>query len=106
MRCYIPLIFFFLLTGCVSDFVHKDKRQITAKDVMETWLPRRSKDYDISAFREDTIARKDSLFKKVLQYTLFYQFTDSTGRLQKRRGIVLFTPDGKSVISSFPSVNP
>lgn len=57
--------------------------------------------YDITAFHEDTIKTiDDPNFKKQIQYSLDIEYLDSNKVLQKKKGIVLFTPDGQSVISS------
>ncbi|MGE5520668.1 MAG: hypothetical protein ACM3VS_12125 [Candidatus Dadabacteria bacterium] len=101
MRCYLLLFTILFVLGCDAGFRDRDERQIKAKDLVRwTYVPNKSKDFNISSFREDTITRKDSLFKKALRYTLHYEYLDSTGALQKRTGDVFFTPDGRSIISS------
>ena len=71
-----------------------------AKDAIQDKL-HKAHSFDISFFKEDTVAlTNDPYYKKVIQYTLNIEFLDSNKLLQKKKGIVLFTPDGKSIISS------
>ena len=96
---FILLVVFF--TGCDYGSFDKDKRQIMAKDFIRRHLPAHSKDFDITAFREDTLSNQlDSNFKRPIGYTLDYHFTDSTGQVQGKKSTVLFTPDGHSIITT------
>ncbi len=101
---FIRSIFFILLiTGIFSCENHRfdsDKRQIMAKNEIQSKLPR-SRSFDITGFSEDTIQNvSDSNFKKQIRYTLDFVYQDSDKVLQHKKGIVMFTPDGRSVINS------
>ena len=91
----IPVFF-----ACESTNFDSDKRQIMAKDEIRSKL-QKIHDYDITAFREDTIAAgANDDFKKLIRYRLSVQYMDSNNALQKKTGDVFFTPDGKSIIRS------
>ena len=91
----IPVFF-----ACESTNFDSDKRQIMAKDEIRSKL-QKIHDYDITAFREDTIAASpNDDFKKLIRYRLSFQYIDSNNALQKKIGDVIFTPDGKSIIRS------
>lgn len=71
-----------------------------AKDEIQDKL-HKATSFDITFFKEDTVQLTNDLgFKKVIRYTLNIQYLDSSRVFQKKKGIVLFTPDGKSIISS------
>ena len=100
----IKYIFFgvlvFTFFSCENPRFDKDKRQIIAKDEIRSKL-RRARAFDITGFKEDTLSTfPDSTFKHPIRYTLDFVYKDSTNVLQKKRGIVIFTPDGNSIISS------
>jgi hypothetical protein len=89
-----------LFFACENHRFDSDKRQIMAKDVIRDQL-RKAHSYDVTAFHEDTVAvANDSNFKKEIQYTLDIEYLDSNKVFQKKKGIVMFTPDGKSIINS------
>jgi hypothetical protein len=95
--CFLLL----LLTACESRVIDRDMRQIRAKDEIRSKLPPRAREFDITDFREDTLKGwSDTAFKRPLVYILQYQYKDSTGAFQRRMGHVVFTPDGRSVIST------
>ncbi|WP_121355575.1 hypothetical protein [Flavisolibacter nicotianae] len=102
MRYTLLLLFLVLvITGCESDRFDKDKRQIITKDAIRSKLPARARNFDITAFSEDTLpVWTDTLVKRPIRYTLQFIYTDSTGALQNRTGYAIFTPDGKSLIAS------
>lgn len=86
--------------SCENPRFDKDKRQIVAKNEISSKIPR-TLSFDITAFKEDTLlSYPDSTFKHPIQYTLDFVYKDSANVLQKKRGIVIFTPDGKSIINS------
>jgi len=94
----IICIFFFF--SCENHHFDKDTRQIMAKDEIMNKL-HKAKSFDVTGFKEDTVENTtDSNFKKVIRYTLDIQYLDSNNVLQKKSGIVFFTPDGKSIIHS------
>ncbi len=103
-RSFISPIFFILFfTGIFSCENHRfdsDKRQIMAKNEIESKL-HRSRSFDITGFNEDTVQNSsDSNFKKQITYTLDFVYEDSNKVLQTKKAIVMFTPDGKSIINS------
>jgi hypothetical protein len=98
---YLVVAFVLFFTSCDYGTFDKDKRQIMAKDYIEWHLPPHSSNFDITAFREDTVSNMlDSNFKHPISYTLDYHFTDSTNEVQQKRTTVLFTPDGHSIITA------
>ena len=71
-----------------------------AKDAIESNL-HKVQSFDVTGFKEDTIKTvSDSNFKEEIRYTLDIVYTDSNKISQKKKGIVLFTPDGSSIIHS------
>ena len=57
--------------------------------------------FDVTGFNEDTVNVENvSYFKKQIRYTLDISFVDSNNILQKKKGIVMFTPDGQTIINS------
>lgn len=57
--------------------------------------------FDVTGFNEDTVnIEEDSDFKKQIQYTLDITFVDSNKVFQKKKGVVMFTPDGTTIINS------
>ena len=96
---YLFIFLSICIISCDYGSFDKDKRQIMAKDAVREQLPRRSRNFDVTAFREDTLnGFPDSDFKRPIGYSLDYQFTDSTGQLQTRNATVVFTPDGHSIV--------
>jgi hypothetical protein len=95
------LIFFALIfVACENHRFDSDKRQIIAKNEIENKL-QRPHGFDVTAFREDTVEiQNDSNFKKQIRYSLDIEYLDSNKVLQKKEGIVMFAPDGQSVINS------
>lgn len=88
------------LFSCENHRFDADIRQIEAKDQIRSMLYKIS-DYDVTGFQEDTLKTTDNpYFKEHIQYSLDIEYLDSNKILQKKKGIVLFTPDGQSVISS------
>src|SRR5438270_11057456 len=89
----------FFLGSCEYNRFDKDKRQIIAKDILRSKAPR-NRSFDITGFREDTLTNyPDTNFKKPLLYTMDFTYTDSSGNHNKR-GLVVFSPDGRTVINS------
>lgn len=94
------LLLVFSAFACENESFDKDKRQIVAKNVIREKL-RRSRSFDIVSFKEDTLASSpDTMIKNLIRYSLNFVYTDSTGTVQHRNGVVLFTPDGKSLLNS------
>lgn len=93
----IVLFAIVLCSSCATKSFQADKRQLIAKNVIREKIGE-ARDYDILSFKEDTVAAADG--KQALQYTLEVSYKDSTGALQKSKGLVLFTPEGNQVISS------
>ncbi len=97
---YIILILLVIFSACESHSFESDKRQLIAKDEIRRQL-RKARSLDITGFKQDTLEDyPDTIFTHPLRYSLDFVYTDSTGTLQKKKGIVLFTADGKSVLNS------
>lgn len=97
-------IYIFLLTiiifSCENNSFDTDKRQLITKNEIREKL-KNIQSFDITNFKEDTLHEwADSTFKNPIRYTLSITYKDSTGTMQNKEAFVLFTPDGKSVISS------
>ena len=105
MRYTLLSVFLLILFGCDSGSFDKDKRQIMAKDALRSSLPPRSKGFDIIDFKEDTLPSWQEL-EHPIQYSMNYVYTDSSGAVQQRHGLVIFTPDGRSIISTQTASNP
>jgi uncharacterized protein YcfL len=101
MRYQLLLVFVAIFVfNCESATFDMDKRQIVAKDVIRKKLSA-ARDFDIVSFKEDTLSSwTDSTFKQPIRYTLNFVYTDSTGVVQNKNGVVLFTPDGRSIITA------
>lgn len=99
---YTLLLLIILLAGCDYGSFDKDKRQIMAKDFVRRHLPPRSRDFDVTGFREDTLKNyPDSNLKRPIGYTLNYQYTDSTGQLLQKTITMIFAPDGHSIVNTY-----
>ena len=86
--------------SCENARFDRDKRQIMAKDEIRHKL-RQTSGFDIDSFKEDTLhVSTEADFKQLIRYTLHITYLDSSQLLQKKKGIVLFTPDGKSILRS------
>lgn len=86
--------------SCENHRFDSDKRQITAKDEILKKLVR-VHSFDVTGFNEDTVnVEGDSDFKKQIKYTLDITFVDSNKVFQKKKGVVMFTPDGTTIINS------
>lgn len=91
----VPFLF-----SCESHRFDSDKRQIEAKNVIEGQL-HKVNDFNITAFKEDTIHETGNPdFKKEIRYSLDIEYIDSNKIIQKKKGMVFFTPDGQSIINS------
>ena len=98
----IILLLFFtgVLISCDNLRNSADMRQIMAKNEIMNKLKKISS-FDITGFKEDTIQSEvDSNFKKMIRYQLDITYIDSNKVVQNKTGVVLFTPDGKSIINS------
>ena len=101
MRGTFIILLSLLLLSCESSSFDKDRRQIAAKDEIRARIPFAAKDFDVTGFREDTLAQwTDTMIKRPIEYTLNFVYRDSTGRLLQNTGHVFFTPDGKSILQS------
>ena len=99
IRC---LLFFLLVfaASCENHAFDADKRQLIAKDLLRRQL-HNARSFDITSFREDTLmSYPDTTFKKPLRYSLNFEYQDSLGQTVSKKGTVIFTPDGRSVINS------
>jgi hypothetical protein len=103
-KVFKKIVFFVLLLplffSCENHRFDSDKRQIMAKDLIMDQL-HRAKSFDVTGFREDTVQMpNDSNFKTQIRYSLDIEYLDSNKVFQKKKAIVMFTPDGKSIINS------
>lgn len=97
---YLLLLLLVILVSCENHAFESDKRQLIAKDEIRRQLSK-ARSFDITGFNQDTLEIfADTTFKHPIQYTLDFVYTDSLGQVQKKKGVVLFTPDGKSVLNS------
>jgi len=87
-----------ILASCETQRFDSDKRQITAKNEVREKIGRVN-NFDIISFREDTLTNNtDTNFIKTLQYTLDFIYTDSNNIIQRKKGLVIFTPVANQVI--------
>lgn len=97
------VLFILLLTisfACENHNFDSDSRQIIAKDQIKSKL-RKITNFDVTSFSEDTVKNiADSNFKMQIRYTLGIVYNDSNKVFQQKKGIVMFAPDGASVIST------
>ena len=97
---YLLFLVLLILVSCENHSFESDKRQIIAKDLIKRKL-RKARLFDITAFKQDTLETyPDTLFKHPLRYSLDFVYTHSLGQVQKKKGVVLFTPDGQSVLNA------
>jgi hypothetical protein len=100
MRYIYLSILAITLFSCEASSFDSDKRQLLAKDEIRQKLHNITA-FDITSFKEDTVTSyPDSNFKRPIRYTLDFTYKDSTGAIQKKTGYVIFTPNGKSIIST------
>ena len=93
------LLLVVLLTCCENSSFDSDKRQLIAKDEIRRQL-NNPRGFDITSFKEDTLQTlPNTTGSHPIQYSMDFKYTDSTGRVTKKKGVVLFTADGKSVIT-------
>ena len=99
-KIFLLIFFASILFSCENHRFDSDKRQITAKDAIQNKL-HKVRAFDVTGFKEDTVeVQNDSNFKKQILYSLDIEYLDSNKVLQKKKGIVMFAPDGQSVINS------
>jgi hypothetical protein len=100
MRYLFFCFFLIAFYSCENPRFDKDKRQIIAKEEIRSKL-HRAPSFDITGFKEDTLSNyPDSTFKNPIRYTLDFHYKDSANLLQRKRGVVLFTANGNSIITS------
>jgi len=96
----ILLVFTGTIYSCDNHRDAADMMQLMAKNEIVNKL-HKVNSFDITGFKEETIHNPpDTNFKKVIRYVLYITYVDSNKILQNKKGIVLFTPDGKSIINS------
>ena len=97
---YLIFLLVIILVSCENHSFDSDQRQLIAKDQVRRKL-RKARFFDITAFKQDTLSIfTDTLIKHPLRYILDFTYTDSLGQVQMKKGVVLFTPDGKSVLNT------
>lgn len=100
MKYTFLFLFTILIFSCETNAFDSDKRQLIAKNEIRGKL-KNIQAFDVTSFREDTLHEwPDPEIKDPIEYTLNISYKDSTGALQNKEAFVVFTPDGKSVISS------
>lgn len=100
MKILLLFIVTVALCSCENNTFDSDKRQLIAKSEVREKL-KNIRSFDITGFKEDTLHQStDPRFGNPIRYNLHIMYKDSTGKLQNKEAFVLFTPDGKSVISS------
>jgi hypothetical protein len=86
--------------ACENHNFDSDCRQIVAKNEIKRKL-RRITNFDVTSFAQDTVKNiADSSFKTQIRYTMGISYNDSNKVFQQKKGVVMFTPDGTSVIST------
>lgn len=99
MRLFL-IFFTAMLMSCENNSFDSDKRQLIAKDEIRKQL-RNPRGFDIIGFNQDTLDTSPyTTISHPIRYSIDFVFIDSTGRVLKKKGVVLFTPDGKSVLTS------
>lgn len=99
-RIIILLFFASTLYSCDNHRNASDMRQIMAKNEVLSQLHKISS-FDITGFSEATVRDTlDANFKKMIRYELDITYIDSNKSLQNKKGVVFFTPDGKTVVHS------
>jgi hypothetical protein len=86
--------------ACENHNFDSDSRQIVAKNEIKRKL-RRITNFDVTSFAQDTVKNiADSSFKTQIRYTMGISYNDSNKVFQQKKGVVMFTLDGTSVIST------
>jgi hypothetical protein len=90
-----------MFCSCQNERNAADMRQIMAKDDILSQLHKISS-FDITGFKEDTLTGiiPGTSLKRTIRYELDISYVDSNKVQQNKKGIVLFTPDGKSIINA------
>lgn len=102
---YFERVIFFLFISalffsCENHRQAADMTQLMAKNEIVNKL-HNVNSFDITGFKEETIHNPtDTNFKKMIRYILYITYIDSNKIVQNKKGIVFFTPDGKSIINS------
>lgn len=100
MRKILFLIIVIFLISCSNHSFDTDMRQIAAKDEIAAKIPR-ARQFNVLGFSQDTLSEyQDTAIKKPIRYSLDITYKDSNNIDQRRKGIVLFSHDGNSIISS------
>lgn len=96
---YLLFLFLLAMAACETHSFERDKRQILAKDEIRKQL-RGFRAYSITGFKEDTLKTwTDSVIIHPIRYTLDFVY-DSLGHPQNKQAVVIFTPEGNSIIRS------
>ena len=97
---YVIFLLTIVLCSCESHQFDSDHRQVLAKNEIRKQV-KNKRSFDVTDFKEDTLqSYTDRSFQHPIRYTLHFNYKDSTGATVLKRGEVLFTPDGKSIIHS------
>ncbi len=97
---YLPVFLLLFLAACEAHNFDRDKRQIIAKDQLRSQL-RGNRSISITNFQEDTLANWPGItVAHPIRYSLDFVFKDSTGELQGKKAVVIFTPEGNDVLAT------
>ncbi len=100
MKYIILFLSTVIIFSCENNSFDSDKRQLIAKKEIRAKL-HDVQSFDITGFHEDTLRDETGTsFENPIRYSLNIKYRDSMGALKNKEAFVLFTPDGKSVISS------
>ena len=100
MKMNLYWLLLLLAGSCQSRGFERDQRQLIAKDLVLQKVTEQS-GLRMLHFREDTLdTPADTLFKKTIQYTLFFSYKDSMNQLKNGKGEVVFDPTGRAVLRS------
>jgi hypothetical protein len=96
---FVPL-FVMVLFACHSAGFESDERQIIAKDVIRKQI-NQNHSFDVVGFKQDTVFNwPDTTINHPVSYTLDFVYADSATSLKSKRGVVVFAPNGHTVLSS------
>ena len=86
--------------SCENHRNDSDMRQIMAKNSIEEKL-HKVRAFNVTSFNEDTVSNvSDPNFKTQIRYSLGIEYKDFNNVFQQKQAIVMFTPDGQTIINS------
>ncbi len=97
---YITLIALVAFIACETPAFDGDKRQIMAKNYIRSQIGR-NRSLSITGFGEDTLdIIQQPLLEKPIRYAISFNYKDSTDAVVTKKAVVLFTPDGHSIVQA------